>query len=307
MEGFSFLSIVELLRADGSIIINKKLNFSLGTHTTIIYTELLSRFMYFLERDNLTNDGYFFNTVDDLKLGTGLGKTAQTNAINQLEELGFIETDLRGIPPKRHFKIIPDSQLVDKYLRKGAKMMEELKQKQASNAETSQISYSKRFKSYATSETNRLSQACNNTNSNNTEFNNTKEKGSLSKKEERYNKGFEFDNSKPSASAISFKEAVKRFNPESWAIENIEYYLQKYKAETESEHPNLKPEQWERVIGRIVYVEDQRFPREFELLEERFRAVVDQHFKTNYSDCDYNILHFISGQVMVNRVYEVAY
>ena len=156
MKNFSFMSVVELLRADGSIIINKKLNFSMGTHTTMVYTELLSRFMYFLEKDNLTDDGYFFNTVDDLKLGTGLGKTAQTNAINQLEELGFIETDLRGIPPKRHFRIIPDTNLIDEYLRKGAEMIEELKQKQATNAETSQISYSKRFVSLVAYDSNRL-------------------------------------------------------------------------------------------------------------------------------------------------------
>ena len=174
MSNFSFMSIIELLRSDGSIIINKKLNFSLGTHTTIVYTELLSRFMYFLEKDQLTEDGYFFNTVDDLKLGTGLGKTAQTNAINDLIDKGLIKKDLRGIPPKRYFKIIPDTELIEKYLQEGAKEMEKLRGKQSTKAVNSKIAYSKRLKEYAASDSNSMSQACNNTNSsNNTKENNT--------------------------------------------------------------------------------------------------------------------------------------
>ena len=294
MKDFSFLSIIELLRADGSIIINKKLNFSLGTHTTMVYTELLSRFMYFLDRNNLTDDGYFFNTVDDLKLGTGLGKTAQTNAINQLEELGFIETDLRGIPPKRHFRIIPDTNLIDEYLRKGAEMIEKLKQKQATNAKTSQISYSKRFESYATSETNCLSQACNNTNSNNTEFNNTK-------KNIRVGNGKEHSQ----LSAFCFENAKDKLKTSNYEKENIIYYLQKYKGVMNHEHPKLKLKQWQKVIDNIVIAEDNKTSKNEELLGKLFEQVVDKHFETPYKNCDYNIMHFISGQVMINRYFEV--
>ena len=294
MKNFSFMSVVELLRADGSIIINKKLNFSLGTHTTMVYTELLSRFMYFLDRNNLTDDGYFFNTVDDLKLGTGLGKTAQTNAINQLEELGFIETDLRGIPPKRHFRIIPDTNLIDEYLRKGAEMIEELKQKQATNAETSQISYSKRFESYATSETNRLSHACNNTNSNNTKVNNTK-------KNIRVRNGKEHSQ----LSAFYFENAKNKLKTSDYEKENIIYYLQKYQKVMNHEHPKLKLKQWQKVINNIVIAEDNKTSKNEELLGKLFEQVVDKHFETPYKNCDYNIMHFISGQVMINRYFEV--
>jgi hypothetical protein len=260
----------------------------------MVYTELLSRFMYFLDRNNLTDDGYFFNTVDDLKLGTGLGKTAQTNAINQLEELGFIETDLRGMPPKRHFEIIADTNLIDEYLRKGAEMIEELKQKQATNAETSQISYSKRFESYATSETNRLSQACNNTNSNNTEFNNTK-------KNIRVRNGKEHSQ----LSAFYFENAKDKLKTSDYEKENIIYYLQKYQKVMNHEHPKLKLKQWQKVINNIVIAEDNRTSKNEELLGKLFEQVVDKHFETPYKNCDYNIMHFISGQVMINRYFEV--
>jgi len=32
---------------------------------------------------------------------------------------------------------------------------------------------------------------------------------------------------------------------------------------------------------------------------------VDKHFETPYKNCDYNIMHFISGRVMINRYFEV--
>lgn len=285
MKNFSFISVVELIRADGSIIINKKLNFSLGTHTTMVYTELLSRFMYFSEKNKLTDDGYFFNTVDDLKLGTGLGKTAQLNAINKLVKLGFIKKDLRGVPPKRYFKIVPNTELIDKYLKKGANEMEKLKEKQADNADIAQISYNKRFKSNATSESNRMPQASNNIQFNNTNSNNTKEKGFG-------------QNPNDFETPMIFIFATD-YAANDYEIDNVQYYLQKYKSVMRKEHEPLKPSQWKRVFNKITSAGDN------EVLGNEFKRIVDQHFKTDYKDCDYNINHFVSGQIMLNRYYEI--
>ena len=163
--------MVDLLRSDGSIIINKNLIFSLGTNSAIVYSELLSRFIYFLGKDQLTEDGYFYNTIDDLRLGTGLGRTAQTNAINKLKDKGLIKKDLRGLPPKRHFKIIPDGNLLAKFLEEGRKEIEKLKEKLDENADISKIGYSKRLKEYIANETNSMQQTRNNTNVNNTKHN----------------------------------------------------------------------------------------------------------------------------------------
>jgi len=112
-----FNSLIELLRSDGSIIINKTLAKNIGLNETIIYSELLSRYCYFNNRNELTADGYFFNTVKDLEDGTTLNDYSQRKAIKKLEELGLIKCDKRDIPAKRYFKIIDDTQVIVKYLK----------------------------------------------------------------------------------------------------------------------------------------------------------------------------------------------
>jgi hypothetical protein len=111
--------IYDLLRADGSIVVNKNLIFALGLHESIIYAELVSRFIYFADRDNLTEDGYFFNTIDDLYSGTGIGEKPQRTAIKNLQKLGLIHMNTRGIPPKRYFEIIDNPQLLSNLLQYG--------------------------------------------------------------------------------------------------------------------------------------------------------------------------------------------
>ena len=71
------------------------------------------------------------------------------------------------------------------------------------------------------------------------------------------------------------------------------------------EHPKLKLKQWQKVINNIVIAEDNRTSKNEELLGKLFEQVVDKHFETPYKNCDYNIMHFISGQVMINRYFEV--
>ncbi|WP_097028067.1 DnaA N-terminal domain-containing protein [Clostridium peptidivorans] len=122
--------VFELLRSDGSITINKALCFAVGINETIIYSELLSRFNYFKNENKLTEDGYFYNTVDDLCLGTGLGEKVQRNAINNLVKLGLIETALKGVPARRHFKINESTDTILALIEEGKKQIDELEKKQ---------------------------------------------------------------------------------------------------------------------------------------------------------------------------------
>ncbi len=112
-----FNSLIELLRSDGSIVINKTLAKNIGLNEAIIYSELLSRYCYFSNRNELTADGYFFNTVKDLEDGTTLNDYSQRKAIKKLEELGLIKYDKRDLPAKRYFKIVDDIQTISKYLK----------------------------------------------------------------------------------------------------------------------------------------------------------------------------------------------
>lgn len=134
--------VFELLRSDGSITINKALCFAVGINETIIYSELLSRFNYFKNENKLTEDGYFYNTVDDLCLGTGLGEKAQRNAINNLVKLGLIETALKGVPARRHFKINENTDTILALIEEGKKQIDELEKKQKERMKQ-KIKYSK--------------------------------------------------------------------------------------------------------------------------------------------------------------------
>jgi len=152
--------IYDLLRADGSIVINKNLIFAIGLHESIIYAELVSRFNYFSDRENLTGDGYFYNTISDLQSGTGLGEKAQRTAIKSLESLGLIDIDRRGMPPKRHFTILDNEPLLKDLLVKG-------KIKQAETLATAQLRLMGGIKGTKVAETKTLYGRANNTKSNN--------------------------------------------------------------------------------------------------------------------------------------------
>jgi hypothetical protein len=82
----------------------------------------------------LDNEGYFYNTQYDLQAGTGLGEKAQRTAISNLKSLNLIECKLKGLPAKRYFKIIADTELILKYIQKGKIILETI----ANSQDTSQ-------------------------------------------------------------------------------------------------------------------------------------------------------------------------
>lgn len=106
------MSVIDLLRSDGSIIVNKRLAHSIGIESAIMFSELISKKIYFENKNQLTKDGYFFNTVENMKEDTTLSKYQQSKAIKKLVELNLIKQENRGIPQKRYFKITNDDNLV---------------------------------------------------------------------------------------------------------------------------------------------------------------------------------------------------
>ena len=97
--------IIELLRSDGSIIINKKLAWAIGIDAAILYSELISRYVYFDKRGELDKEGYFYNTVEDLRAGTCLERKRQAKAIKRLIKLKLLAVKRGGFRNKRYFKI----------------------------------------------------------------------------------------------------------------------------------------------------------------------------------------------------------
>lgn len=107
-----FNTLVNILRGDGSIIVNKRLAQNLGLNEAIIYSELLSRYCYFKDRERLTKDGFFYNSAEDLESATTLSDYQQRKAIKALVEKGLIISELRNVPPIRHFKVVAKIELL---------------------------------------------------------------------------------------------------------------------------------------------------------------------------------------------------
>ena len=280
-----FDTVVDLLRGDGSVIINKKLIFATDTNTAMFYSELMSKYLYFKQKNMLTNDGYFFCTVDDMRLSTGLARTAQDNARDKLIALGLIEYSLKGAPPKRHFKPVKNFNKLINLLEEGSKKIEKLDKKLAKKAEDSRIDYDKRFESNAESVSNGTQKTCNNTNrrilNNNTKTNAFSQGKSvcLDKADEKLNIIFEIYN-------LLHYFAVKRkelgyetkFTISKWN-EYAKKFSQQYSYETS----------YDKAIT-------------FEIDSE----LIDAYFNRNFSrDIDYNIPHFLQREVLINTYKQI--
>jgi len=98
-------SILDLLRSDGSIVINKKLAKEIGLNETVIYSELVSLYKYWEGRGDLTKDGWFFCTYKNLEDNTTIQQKTAQRVTTKLVKLGLIEKKIMGLPAKTYYKI----------------------------------------------------------------------------------------------------------------------------------------------------------------------------------------------------------
>lgn len=127
-----FLSdLYQQLNPDNTMTFNRLLAHSLGATETIIYYTLIGKYYYYADHNMLDEDGWFYVTVPDLHENTSFGEKAQRNAIKHLESTGFIQTVVKGLPPKRFFKITDNMNLIQEYLIKGKEISDGIKNKAA--------------------------------------------------------------------------------------------------------------------------------------------------------------------------------
>lgn len=282
--------LINLLRSDGSIIINKRLAHSIGLNEAILYSELLSKYKYFAGKNELQDDGYFFNTVDNMHKDTALSDYQQRKAICNLERLGLIKYKTKGLPAKRYFKIVEDETVIKKYL------MDNVEIQLSKNSITS---------SEETKEQDLKKLQSNNTNINNTNVNNTKVNVNGIK--------FSKENVYSHLSVKNFKNNLSKINRILSALSNqskeeyrkvLFYYLESYVKILGVNHPELKKEHWERVINDLfICPVSELFYDEIDCYYE----MINNHFLTPYTDCDYNILHFATKGILENRFYDTGY
>lgn len=285
--------IFELLRSDGSLIINKSLVFAIGLNEATIYCELLSRYNYFAEREELQQDGSFFNTINDLYLGTGLGERAQRTAIKNLVKFNLISMYRRGVPQRRYFKINNNSDLILKYLEHGKQIMQnkkaELIKKQRSNAYNHSIPANAVFNSCAWGVLKPALVGSNNTNSNNTKLNNT-----------NINNNGSFTNELVSFSTYLNNLSKEEYTEYLQSINSIEYFIH-VRDQKGFKECQYKTSTWEDIINNWLNVSDV----DEKLTVDQSYDLIDKFFETKFKDCDYSPAFYCSGKIKANRYYEL--
>ena len=138
MENFS--ALLQLINPDNTISINRPLAHAIGMAETVIYSALISKYTYYRD-NNRSFDGWFYSTIDDLKESTTYSRKVQDTAINRLVEYGLIEFKLMGMPAKRYFRILSDTEKLEELLKKGEQLCASMRSKNdADTSETTQNS-----------------------------------------------------------------------------------------------------------------------------------------------------------------------
>lgn len=86
------------------------------------------------------------------------------------------------------------------------------------------------------------------------------------------------------------------------ALKVVMYYFKTYKEVIGEEHPFLSQKAVNGVIERFFYGTDNVEEIDF----ETYKELIDQHFRTDYKDSDYNICHFMTEGIRNNRAYEIG-
>lgn len=121
--------LLEVLNPTNTVSRNRLLSFAIGNAEAEIYNCLIAKHVYYNNLGKLTEGGWFYSTVKDLHLSSGYAENAQKTAIRHLIKHGLIESELKGLPAKRYFRIIPDADKLASLLRSGEKAQEAIAMK----------------------------------------------------------------------------------------------------------------------------------------------------------------------------------
>lgn len=275
---FDFDVVIDLLRSDGSVVVNKNLARNIGLDCAVLYSELASKYKYFKSRGQLTEDGFFFNTVDNLCYDTCLSDYQQREGIEKLIKLGLVDKCVKGLPAKRYFKVVPNVEILQKYLQ------HQDIQQFLSNLKTR----------------NKLSKKLdvkkvdgNNTKPNNPKSNNNKKNKASSLR----NDGMNF---------------VDNFSEDARLV--FDYFISSYVVHKKESHPTINKKVADKLNSIMEYEEiyDPDTDRNLTIDLDVMYAMIDLYFTETYNlnnggQADHRIYHFISDMVLKNLYYKAVY
>jgi len=98
-------AIYNILSNDAFISVNKSIAKKIGLVPAVILAELISEQKYWTNRKILDENGFFFSTIENIENNSGIKRSQQDRAIEELIEAGLIYKVSKGMPRKRFFKI----------------------------------------------------------------------------------------------------------------------------------------------------------------------------------------------------------
>lgn len=114
-------AIFKLLNPDNTMSINRQLAHAVGLSEAVVYGALLSKYAYYDQHGLLSDGDWFYSTVEDLEESTALTARQQSRCIDTLTELGLIQCKVQGMPARRYFRIVDDTELLSSILSNGSK------------------------------------------------------------------------------------------------------------------------------------------------------------------------------------------
>ena len=103
------INVYELLSRDNFITVNKTVAKKIGLQASVLISELCYRRQYLDRAGKLTEDGFFYATIEDVEEETTLSVYEQRKALDLLKSLGIVEVERRDLPAKRYIYIDEDA------------------------------------------------------------------------------------------------------------------------------------------------------------------------------------------------------
>ena len=120
------MKILERLNPTNTGSYNRPIAHALGLGAAVVYAALINKQVYYEQHNMLDEDGFFYSTIADLEESTTLTKRQQRAAIKVLIDKGLIKRKRCGMPAKRYFRVLDDTELIDDLLKRGDAIMDEL-------------------------------------------------------------------------------------------------------------------------------------------------------------------------------------
>lgn len=119
--------------------------------------------------------------------------------------------------------------------------------------------------------------------------------------------GIPSDDGNSRGKALSFLEYKLKYIVPSDEGKSIDYYLKLFRWYKKKDHPKLTSKKWAYVVDAWFYLWDNQRNTSVDNNIYTMENIIDAHFKTKYTSGNHSAIHFLSGEIKINRHYEVRH